>query len=60
MIKKVYSGRNIRDLNRLRETLTAEWDSLAQDVVDAVIAQFRPRLRACAANGGEHFEHQFN
>ena len=60
MIEKVYSGRNIRDLNHLRETLTAEWDSLAQDVIDAVIAQLRPRLRACVANGGVHFEHQFN
>ena len=60
MIEKGYSGRNVRDLNHLRETLTAEWDNLSQDVIDAAVAQFRPRLRACVANTGGHFEHQFN
>ena len=60
MIEKVCSGCNSRDLNHLRETLTAEWDKLSQDVIDAAVAQFRPRLRACIANAGGHFEHQFN
>ena len=40
MIENGYFGRNLRDLNRLRETLTAEWDSLSQDVIDAAVAQF--------------------
>ena len=52
MIEKGYSGRNVRDLNHLRETLTAEWDNLSQDVIDAAVAQFRPRLRGCVANAG--------
>ena len=60
MIEKVYSGLNVRDLNHLRETLTAEWVKLSQDVIDAAVAQFRSRLRACIANAGGHFEHQFN
>ena len=57
MIEKVCSGRGIRDLNHLRETLTAEWGSLSQGVINAAIAQLRQHLRACVANGSGHFEH---
>ena len=39
--------RKIRDIDKLREQLTATWRNLEQSIIDSAIDQWRKRLTAC-------------
>lgn len=49
----------IRDLNHLREVITAEWGRISQRFIIRSIDQWRRRLECVVAQNGGHIEHFF-
>ena len=45
------------DIYDLQKCLTQTWVDSEQNVIEAVIDQWRDRLRSCVRAGGGHFEH---
>jgi len=57
--ERVYRSQ-IRDVDQLKSRLIEEWEHFHQVVIDEVVRQWRPRLRACVRAHGGHliFEHR--
>ena len=49
--------RKIRDIDELREQLTATWHNLKQSIIDSAIDQWRKRLTVCIEAKDGHFEY---
>ena len=47
-----------REVDQLKSRLIEEWEYFHQVVMDEVVRQWRPRLRACVRAHGGHFEHR--
>ena len=47
----------VNDVNELCHRLLSVWHSIAQNVIDKAIDQWRARLTACVLAKGSHFEH---
>ena len=58
MQEKVYKTK-IPDVGQLCQRIIEAWKDFDQAVIDAAIAQCRPRLGACVDTEGEHFEDTF-
>jgi len=43
--------------DELKQRLVEVWNSLQQNAIDAVINEWRKRLRMCVRADGQHFEH---
>jgi hypothetical protein len=52
MQEKVYRSR-ICDVSELRSRIVKAWDEMDQRIIDESVKQWRTRLRACAAKGGQ-------
>ena len=55
--ERVYCSQ-IRGVDQLKSRLIKEWEHFHQVVIDEVVRQWRPRLRACIRAHGGHFEHR--
>ena len=55
--ERVYRSQ-IRDVEQLKSRLIEEWEHFHQVVIDEVVRQWGPRLRACVRAHGGHFEHR--
>jgi len=55
--ERVYHSQ-IRDVDQLKSRLIEEWEHFHQVIIDEVVRQWRPRLRACIRAHGGHFEHR--
>jgi len=47
----------IHDIDDLHKRLMQTWFDFDQDIIDAVIDQWRNRLRSCVHASSGHFEH---
>ena len=47
----------ICDIYDLQKCLTQTWLDFEQNVIEAMIAQWRDSLKSCMRAGGRHFEH---
>jgi len=56
MQEKVYK-KWIKNIDELRARIPTAWDEMDQHIIDAVIRQWRTRLRICIKATGGHFEH---
>jgi len=56
--QRVYECRMI-SVDELKLCLIDVWNSLQQNVINAVINEWRKQLRACVHADGQHFEHLF-
>ena len=52
----VYRGRRITDLDTLKAAIITEWNRIPQNVINACINSFRPRLRRVLEVEGRHIE----
>ena len=50
----------IRDIEHLKEVLTACWEEISQSTINRAIGQFRKRLSLVIAANGGHIEHHFD
>ena len=58
LISKIAELRNeVRNLDDLREILTAQWNNIPLEVVQKTCAKWTMRLRCAQAANGGHFEH---
>ena len=55
--QRVYRSQ-IRDVDHAKSRLIEEWEHFQQVVIDKVVRQWHPRLRACVRAHGGHFEHR--
>jgi len=56
MQQQVWEKR-VNDVDELCQRLLSVWHSIAQNVIDEVIDQWRVRLTTCVRAKGSHFEH---
>jgi len=47
---------SIKDVDELRRRTAEEWDKPDKHIIDKAVGDWRKRLRACVAAGGERFE----
>lgn len=60
MLQQLVYRQRIRDIEHLKEVLTACWDEISQDTINRAIGQFRKRLSLVIAANGGHIEHHFD
>jgi len=59
-LQQVVYRQSIRDIEHLKEVLTACCDEISQDTINLAIGQFRKRLSLVIAANGGHIEHHFD
>ena len=60
MLQQLVYRQRIRDIEHLKEVLTACWDEISEDTINRAIGQFRKRLSLVIAANGGHIEHHFD
>ena len=60
MLQQLVYRQRIRDIEHLKEVLTACWDEISEDTINQAIGQFRKRLSLVIAANGGHIEHHFD
>jgi len=60
MLQQLVYRQRIRDIEHLKEVLTACWDEISEDTINRTIGQFRKRLSLVIAANGGHIEHHFD
>src|SRR6218665_2719585 len=60
VLQQLVYRQRIRDVEHLKEVLTACWDEISQDTINRAIRQFRKRLSLVIAANGGHIEHHFD
>ena len=60
MLQQLVYRQRIRDIEHLKEVLTACWDEISEDTINGAIGQFRKRLSLVIAANGGHIEHHFD
>ena len=57
MQERVNNKGKIANVEELRQRIVDEWERLDQRIIEGAVKEWRKRLRACAAEGGQ-FEHE--